>query len=73
MHDVVLVDRHQLKGRSMKWVRPRLVVLARPSSEERVLETCKSEDWVVHGPGDGYSECETKDYCYAVCEPMAVS
>jgi len=61
------------RGWRRRWRAPRLIVLARGAAEERVLENCKTVDWVVHGPGDGYSECETHEYCYTDCDAVVVS
>lgn len=67
----------ELNGRAPRrgrpWRAPRLIVLARGAAEERALEACKTVDWVVHGPGDGYSECEIHEYCYTDCDAVVMS
>jgi hypothetical protein len=55
---------------NLAWSRPELVVMGRGGREECVLAACKTSDWLVHGSGDGYADCEVKDYCYAECEPL---
>ena len=55
------------------WSQPQLIVLARGTPEESVLEGCKNNIKGAHGTANANASCQSQPNCPQACSQPALS
>ena len=55
------------------WSQPQLIVLARGTPEESVLEGCKNNDKGAHGTANANASCQSQINCPGPCSVKPMS
>lgn len=53
------------KNKKEKWGKPKLIILIRGKTEERVLTACKTSGGGPGGPSSANARCQQTGYCDA--------